>query len=341
MIIFTFGVSDRGVATIRPDKNGQPNFHVDGNCNVLGNIDLGGQKPLPVLMYGPNADQPPIDIPEKPTLIFNQISEADSHATALQRCSEFCARLPDIPVINHPNAVQDTARDAVYRKLQDIPGVKFPKTVRCVPESPEHVFELIESEELQLPVILRTTGDHNAWNMIRIDGHTDQEKLHAFAFDGTDHYLIEFIDTADDRNIYTKYRILMVDGNPFSRHVLFGPDWAVNSKSYRYMSANPEMGNAVQLLEDLDAGKLPKAKPALKEIAKRMKLDYFAVDCHMDEDGQLLVFEANASTFALSDTVPVLSPRVKKIRGIVRQMMDRRTGFAPTATFHYTTPIQI
>jgi hypothetical protein len=341
MIIFTFGVNDRGIATVRPDRNGQLNFHADGNCNAMGNVDLGGQTAMPVLFYGPNAEQPSIDIPEKPSLIFNQISEADSHGTALRRCSDFCRRFADVPVINHPDFIRDSSRDVVYGKLRDIPGVMMPRTIRCVPESPEHVAELVASEKLDLPVILRTVGDHNSQDMLRIDGYADLPKLHRFGFDGSEHFLIEFVDTADDRGLYTKYRILMVDGEPHARHVFFGPDWKVNSKSYEYMKAHPEMGNGVQMLDELDTHALPKARPALKEIAERLKLDFFSIDCHVGGDGELVVFEANATTFALSDKMPELSHRVMNIRAAVRRMMDRRSGLPGDATFSYSTSFRV
>lgn len=74
-ILFTFGTNDKGVASVLPDANGQPNIHVDGNCNVLGKINLGPVRPVPYMIYGPNAEQPPLGLPQRPSLIFNQISK--------------------------------------------------------------------------------------------------------------------------------------------------------------------------------------------------------------------------------------------------------------------------
>jgi len=340
MIIFTFGVSDTGLASISPDKNGQPNIHVDGSCNALGNIDLGSQKAFPLMLYGANAKQPPFNTPEKPSLIFNQISNADTHRIALARCKKICTHFEGTPVINHPDAVLESTRDAVYRKLNDIDGLTIPKTVRCVPESPEHVFKLIESEGLELPVILRTAGEHNSMNMILIHGVQDLEKLLTIAFDGSDHYLIEFIDSADEHGIYTKYRILMVDGKPCCRHILFGPDWLVNSDSYEYMKAHHEMDELPEMMEKFETDLMPKANAALVEVGKRMKLDLFGIDCHVDDEGHLLIFEANANMFALSDTMKSLSSRVQLIRGKIRQMMDQRSISAPTENFSYSRTIQ-
>ena len=340
MIIFTFGVNDKGSADIKSDDRGQPKIHVDGSCNAIGNIDLGSRKSISLLIYGGNSRQPTFDSPQRPALIFNQISNPDTHKVSLQRCKELCQSLDGVPVINHPDAVQDSSRDAVYRKLRHIEGLRIPKTVRCVPESPQHVFNLIESEGFEFPVIFRTAGEHNSMNMVLIKGSHDLEKLNAFAFDGSDHYLIEFIDCADERGIYTKYRIMMVDGKPYSRHVLFGTDWLVNSDSYEYMKANPEAGKPLAMLDNFDANVLPRAESVLTEVANRMKLDFFGIDCHIDDDGQLLIFEANANMFALTDSVPMLSPRAKIIQRQVREMIDRRSVSAPGEMFGFTRTVQ-
>ena len=43
MIVFTFGINDQGVARVKPDPSGRPNFDPDGTCAAYGNVDLGGQ----------------------------------------------------------------------------------------------------------------------------------------------------------------------------------------------------------------------------------------------------------------------------------------------------------
>jgi len=340
MIIFTFGVNDRGVADIRPDPNGQPHIHVDGSLSALGNIDLGNNKPLPLLLFGGRAEQPPLNIPQRPDLIFNQISNPDTHSIALERCVDVCRRFDGIPVINHPDAIKETARDAVYQKLHDIDGVRFPKTVRCVPESPEHVLELIESEGFKLPVIVRTAGEHNASNMVLVESSDHLEKLHTLAFDGSDFYIIEFIDCSDENGIFKKQRILIMDGKAYPRHVFFGPDWLINSKAIDFMLENPQVGDLLGLMDELDE-RMPRLEPALNEISKRMKLDVFGIDCDILDDDTLVIYEANANMYTLRDTIPPLSPRVKIIQQQLRQLIERRSlsALPPdsmniTRTFH-------
>ncbi len=42
----------------------------------------------------------------------------------------------------------------------------------------------------------------------------------------------------------------------------------------------------------------------IRVIADRLKLDYFGIDCNLDEDGNMLIFEANANMNILINTQP-------------------------------------
>ncbi|NNE06309.1 MAG: hypothetical protein HKN15_11360 [Xanthomonadales bacterium] len=324
-ILCTFGINDKGVAAVRPDEQGQMRLHVDGSCNVLGILDFGRVQAVPYLLYGPNAKQPPYSFPGKPTLIFNQISDADSHPVALQRCEELCRHV-GVPVINPPEAVLKTTRDQVAEYLHDIPGVRAPRTLRVAPASPAEVFDIIESEGLDYPVIQRRTGEHNARSMVLLHGRKDLDKLHVFPFDGRDFYLTEFVDFSDERGVFYKHRIVMVDGEPMPRHVFFNNDWKVNSSCVGFMKAHPEFGTPAANLDALERERLPKASEALKEIANRLQLDYFGVDCQIAPDGEILLFEANANMNMMVDVLPEISDRIQAIKQRLGAMVENRSG---------------
>jgi len=327
-IVFTFGVSDLGVAKVKPDANGQMNVHVDGNCDVLGMIDLGRIQPIPLLLYGPNAAQPPLDIPVKPSLIFNQIGDADSHSHSLKNCVELCRRLEGIPVINHPAAVQRTTRDQVAETLQGIPGVRTARTVRIQPRSPAEVITAVEASGIGFPAIMRTVGEHNAQNIVRLDSPADSDKLHVFAMDGRDFFLCEFIDNRNEQGLYFKHRIAMVGGDPVVRHAVFLDHWIVKSKSVPFMLEHPDFGNPVDFGHELQEQRVPRALPALKEIARRLDLDYFGMDCCVDENGGILVFEANANMNMLLDGVygVQIQIQVDLLKQRIQRMLEDRSG---------------
>ena len=324
-IVFTFGVNDQGVAAVRPDANGQMRIHVDGSSNIIGMMDFGRITPIPFLLYGPNAEQPPFRIPGKPSLIFNQISDGDSHTVALKRCVELCRQVK-APVINAPEAILSSTRDQVAQRLREIPGVHAPKTVRSAPGSPAEVLAAIENSGLEYPVIMRTTGEHNAAGMVLLHGCEDLEKLHVFPFDGRDFYLSEYVDFSDHNGIFHKHRIVMVDGEPMPRHAFFNDHWMVNSSCIDFMRAHPEYGSPAENLDELERQRLPKALHALQEISRIMELDYFGIDCQIDADGQVLLFEANANMNVMIDKIPEISGRIVAIKQKLRALIERRSG---------------
>ena len=76
----------------------------------------------------------------------------------------------------------------------------------------------------------------------------------------------------------------------------------------------------------LESTLIPKARKALEEIARRMELDYFGLDCCIDEDGKVLVFEANANMNMLFNIIPELEPRIDLIKDKLCAMMMARSG---------------
>ena len=330
-ILFTTGINEDGSARVRTDANGNPRMHIDNTSGIYGRINPEGIPTAQVLFFGPNEKQPSIHLPAKPILIFNQISDADSHKTALERCRIFCQNLKGIPVINHPDAVARTTRDNVAEVLQGIPGLTVPKVIRCNPRTPEEVFEAAESSGISLPIFFRSTGQHNAQNMELIKNKSELHKLHAFPLDGRDFYLCEFHDFKDENGVYFTQRIVMVDGKPNLRHALYLDHWKVNSDSKEFMANHPELGNASDLIAEMNNNRLPKAKEAFREIARRLQLDYFGIDCSINKEGEFVVFEANATMNILLDppgavfkeTLPIIMTKI-------REMMERKVAGTPS-----------
>lgn len=48
------------------------------------------------------------------------------------------------------------------------------------------------------------------------------------------------------------------------------------------------------LFDSFDSEWAPALKPMFGEMSRRLDLDYFGVDCHIDRDRNVLLFEANA-----------------------------------------------
>ncbi len=318
-ILFTKGINDRNQVEIMPKKNGQFDFKIDGSCNVMNHLGFDKAAVASVLLFGNQVRQPGFQLPETPSLIFNQISDPDSHRGALERCVQLCEQVP-CPVINRPEKILATSRERVSEMLQGIPGVVMPQTIRCQPNSPADVFTQAEAADLKYPVIVRQAGAHGGKTSTLISGRDDLPKLDVYPFDGSEFYLTEFVDYKDRDGLYRKMRIVVVDGKPLFRHLLGDRRWMIHAASLNYMDEHPELFRQEQeTFNGFETELAPGIQPAIDAIAERMGLEYFGIDCHIDEAGEMLVFEANANMNVFSNT----RSRSTKEIGIIRQHLRR------------------
>ena len=71
--------------------------------------------------------------------------------------------------------------------------------------------------------------------------------------------------------------------------------------------------------------------PVFAEIAGRLGLDYFAVDCNMQEDGRILIFEANPAVKLSLTKEGARRPEAKAIVQAAIQMIRERAHKAKAA----------
>lgn len=324
-ILFVSGVNDRSVIGVGLDEGGRLVHVFDGNASVHHRLPMREGVAIPFLIFGEGVKQRGVDLQTQPSLVFNQIADADTHRGALRRCIQLCEQL-NTTVINHPANVLKTTRDQVAAALQGIPGVVVPRTVRFRPRSPDEVFSRAAAEGLEFPYIVRAAGEHGGRLMLRLDNRGDVGLLHALPFDGRDFYLIEFIDYRDEDGYYHKQRLAMIDGEVLMRHSLYDTDWKVHGASRAGMLARESWETLNQREIRLEKEVLPRAAAACAEIARRLGLEYFGIDGHLREDGKLIVFEANASMNILISRSTQRKARHAVVHKKVYRMLTRYSG---------------
>lgn len=327
-ILFVSGVNDLSVIGISPDDDGQPRYRIDGNAPVYPQIPLGDGVALSFLIFGKGVRQHSVAFADPPSLVFNQIADADTHQGALQRCIELCDQL-DTTVINHPVRVLKTRRDLVASALQGISGVVVPRTLRFQPDSPDAVFSRADAEGYEFPLIVRQAGERGDRGTVRLNSPTDHALLHALPFDGRFYYVTEFIDCKDDRGYYSKQRLAMIDGAPSLQFSVYDRQWRVRAGS-RSGTIQREGREAVNARETrLENEVVPRVAPACEEIARRLGLEYFGIDCHMGEDGRLIVFEASANLNILIGRSQQPGDRKPAVYDRVYRMLRKYSGEEP------------
>ena len=324
-ILFINGIADDGKVRVTSiTKNNGMHFQLNGNANIADFIDTDLISPF-VTTFDLDAKQ---DLASKPGIhaVFNQISDADSHKIALGKTEILYTLLSEkLPFFNTPANVRKTTRDSIYQLLQGIDKLHVPKTVRLQPKSPPDVYDVIEKEGFEYPVIFRQAGDHNAINTILIKDKT--ELLYTFPLDGRDYYLTQFIETVE-KEIYAKYRLVVIDGKVFIRHVFFSEDKIVTNR--KFMEKNPEFQKKEEnIFQIFDKQIKPKIQLTINEIHNKLGLDYFGIDCTLDEAFNLSLFEVNANMNILANYSGQknkhLTQKVQLIRNALTAMINERS----------------
>ena len=231
------------------------------------------------------AGLPPFD------LVFNAVASPDLGAPYLAAAAALCAQI-DRPVLNPPDRVRLTRRDLVPGLLAGIPGLAVPET--RIAERAELLALAAGDRPWQQPLLVRPLGTHGGVDLTRIESAAD---LVAYlqAIPVAEHYVSTFWDYRDADGYYRKYRFIFVDRKVFPYHLAIARDWLVH-----YWRANMDETDGLKreeesFLADYEVLFDGPRGEAVREVARRLDLDYAGMDCGLTADGRVLMFEANAS----------------------------------------------
>jgi len=285
-ILFIKGTGDdKNVQLLAINKDGSALLEHTGSANIYEHIqsDLFDKT---LLIFDTNPKQEIKGI--RFDAVFNQISDPDTHKTALLKAEGMQAQLPpNMPFFNSPANVRKTTRDNIYQLLQGIDKLHVPKTIKLQPTSPSDIYDAIDKENFEYPVIFRQAGDHGGISTIRVDDETEQ--FYAFPLDGRDYYLTQFVDYKEN-DLYTKYRLVVVNGEVFLRHVMFAKNWMVHDR-IQLKEVNARKTISKRFSREIK----PFIQPTINKIHQCLGLDYFGIDCYIDKEMNLLIFEVNAN----------------------------------------------
>lgn len=316
-LLLLMGVSDSGreIVDLMPDGKMQIVFL--GTCSFLPHLTPGRFNIREILLNPGTSRLPRL----QPGPLVNYIADADSHSRTLAKVEKLVEHLGNPPCFNPPKAVTRTRRDNLAVLLQGIRGVSMPRTLRIEPKHPREFAEAARAAGLSYPLIVRLAGTHNGISMVRIESPKGWDAVHALPWQGGAVYLTEFVDCRDSDGLYRKHRIVMVAGQPFLLHVYISPQWNVHHKESLDTAAAfaEELGRLESFEQDL----LPHIEPALKEIHRRIGLDFYGIDCHVGADATLTIFEANPAMTVLQK-VPAVRERARtRIRAAMEKQLSR------------------
>jgi tetratricopeptide (TPR) repeat protein len=255
-------------------------------------------------------------------VVINLISDVDQGANMLAAAAAVIDRLGK-PTINHPRNVVATARDMVAERLSGIALCRVPATRRLT-RAALTAPGAVERNRLAFPLLLRVAGTHGGDAFEKMETSEDIASFLA-KYQAEEFYVAEYVDYCSGDGFFRKYRFVFTDTEILPYHLAIGKHWKIHH-------CTTEMANHSWMQEEEKAflrnpGGMfsPTHYEALAAIRAAIGLDFFGIDCALDRDGNIVVFEVNASILIHDYNVqfPYKTPYCVAIRHALEAMLRR------------------
>ncbi|OZI59511.1 ATP-grasp domain-containing protein [Bordetella genomosp. 11] len=201
------------------------------------------------------------------------------------------------PVVNRPEHVLNTSRDGLSAVLRGAAGVVVPDIARveraaiaAIAQGDATPADILPG--VDYPVLVRPVDSHAGNGLARIDRAADMAQYLAGS-EANDFYLSRFVEYRSADGRYRKYRVVLIEGQPYLGHLGISPRWMVHYLNADMAENAANRAEEAEQMRDFAAGFGGRHAAAFADIHRRVGLDYFVMDCAETPDGQLLVFEGD------------------------------------------------
>lgn len=300
--------------------------------------DLAANTPLECLLedsdidliyyYVTPGDPLALPIPEHDVLLV-AMGDSEENRPLLATLEAVLANWPK-PVVNPPQFIPATDRSIASALLGDAPGVLIPPTLYVAREvlgeiarGDARLAELVEG--CDFPIILRPVGSQAGRDLDKFD-RPEEVALYLERVADSEFFLSRFIDYSGADGLFRKYRIAMIDGEPFACHMGVSSNWMVHYVNAGMYEDAAKREEEARFMEDF-ADFARRHSVALATIHERNRLDYICIDCAETADGRLLIFEADhcmvVHAMDPQDLFPYKQVHMLKVKNAFREFLFR------------------
>lgn len=227
-------------------------------------------------------------------VLWNMVSDPDTNPLVLKAIDRLVAE-SGLPVVDPPAQVRASRRHMIADRLAGVQGVVAPKVLVLRHPTLDRVLLQTRRAGFEFPAILRLAGSQNQRHVGIFERAEDMADI--FGDRRNEYYLTEFVETCGQDGFYRKHRLWFIGDQVIRKGLQFNDTWCVGgAETHAFMASHPKvMAEAVREgTEGFES--LPQAtRAALRDIGRRVGLDYFGLDCLLAPDGTVVVFEANAT----------------------------------------------
>jgi glutathione synthase/RimK-type ligase-like ATP-grasp enzyme len=236
---------------------------------------------------------------------------ADGNRAVLAEIARVLPSWPK-PVLNHPEQIALLSREQLHSLVKNVPGLVTPVTVRIdrttLSEIAAGRVELTAHlPDSGFPLIARPLDSHAGRGLQKLD---DAAALTRYLAERPERgfHISRFVDYRSPDGLFRKYRVVFVGGKAYACHMAIADRWMIY-----YLNAGMAESAAKKIEEErfmtgFDHEFARRHHAALAGIAKRVDLDYFAIDCAQTAEGSLLLFEADIAMIVHLMDSPTIFP---------------------------------
>ncbi len=227
-------------------------------------------------------------------VLWNMVSDPDTNPLVLKVIDRLVAE-SGLPVVDPPAQIRASRRHMIAERLAGVDGVVAPKVLLLRNPTLDRVLLQIEKAGFAFPAILRRAGSQNQRHLGIFQRAEDMAAI--FGDRRHEYYLTEYVETRGHDGLYRKHRLWFVGDQVIRKGLQFNETWCVGgADTHGFMASHPEVMDEAhrEVIEGFE-GLPPFTQVALRDVGRRVGLDYFGLDCLLAPDGQVVVFEANAT----------------------------------------------
>jgi tetratricopeptide (TPR) repeat protein/glutathione synthase/RimK-type ligase-like ATP-grasp enzyme len=277
-----------------------------------------------VLFVLRNYRNDPQDCSDRVDVVVNLVSETDFGLDVMASAIDVADSLRR-PVVNHPRLMLATDRESISRRLTSVADAVMPATIRI--EARDLRRRVRDGDTSAFPLIVRHAGKHGGDMMELAE---DADALLRFAEEAGEQtlYLTNFVNYSSPDGLFRKYRFIFVGDQILPYHLAIGDGWKVHHASTRMASVEWMRREEEAFLNEPARVFGAKGMAALDAIRRQIGLDYFGIDCSLDSEGRVVIFEVNASMLIHLHNVgfEYKTPHVQRIKQAFELLLERRAN---------------
>ena len=265
-------------------------------------------------------------------------SDSDDCRGALDKIAQATTHWPR-PLLNPPQRIGRLDRDKLHTLLDGIEGLQIPPTACVAREQLEKLAQsrLAPSDlppGLAFPVIVRPRGSHAGKGLMKCEDDGDIAR-YLGGHPNEEFFISRYIDYRSADGSFRKYRLAFIDGKPYACHLAIADRWDIWYLNAQMAASAEKRREEATFMQTFDSDFAKRHRAALADLAGRIGLDYFTVDCAEAQDGSLLIFEADNTAIVHDmdppDIFPYKVPQMRKVFDAFAAMLCRRAGRATEA----------